>query len=196
MPTSVAPRRKRRQNRAARRAQAKANPPDNAKQPAGYVVVSPTVDAPPPDLETLPAGLLKSREMAFAECMKYRMEGWLAHFIAARGIPADACAVGFLLLPIYVEAYLKACILFPELLPRDEPDDDEPDEPVITAGDVHRAGLTVIRKRPGKHKPVPTLPGCRGIVAGLECGELRRYGERFCPSCMRAERERKREEAQ
>lgn len=155
----------------------------------------PTV-APPPELEELPRDLRLSRELAFCTCMGLRMETWLAHHIADRGIPADECAVAITLLPIYVEAWLKACVLFPEFLPAADPDEDDEAQRggTISASDARRAGLTIVRKRPGKHQPVPTLPGCRGIVNGLECGELRRPGQRLCPACMKAERERARGE--
>ena len=166
------------------------------KSAAPAAAPAPPPPPEPPDLDTLPRDLLKGREMAFAVCMSLRMEAWLAHHIAALGIPRDNCTPAIDLLPIYVEAWLKACILFPELLPRAEPDDDDEPEYVATEGDAIRAGLTVVaRRRPGKHKPVPTLPGCRGLNGyGTPCAGLRRAGDAFCPACTAKERKRMREE--
>jgi len=216
MPPTLSPtRRKRRQNRAARRAQAKANPP--ADKPAGYVVVSAPVATPAPDPSTLPADLLLSREMAYATCAAIKLETWLNdHHYAGRTCgfqreavvcqrcpgkmcPLSTCVVGATVVPILLEAWLKVAILFPELLPRavEEENDDAEFRSVVSARDARRDGYAFQRSsRPGEHKPVPTLPGCRGVDEdGAACARLRRYGEKFCIRCAKKERERMREEA-
>lgn len=170
-------------------------PPRTPLEKAAAPPPAPEAAPPPerPDLDELPVYLLKRREMAFADCMGVRMETWLAHHIAALGIPRDNVIPVIDLLPILVEACLKACILFPDLLPRAEPEDDEP-EYVATAGDAIRAGLTVVvRRKPGRSRPVPTLPGCRGVDDdGKACAGLRRAGDAFCPFHEKKERARMR----
>jgi hypothetical protein len=137
--------------------------------------------AEPPDLDTKEGRpLLRARELAYAVCMSLRLEKWLLQYIAAHGIPLDNCLVAVTLLPIYVEACLKAFILYPQYLPHEQV--DEADEELVADPRAARAaGLQPVASRPGKRKPVPTLPGCPGVY--LPCGELRRYGERLCPGC-------------
>lgn len=144
------------------------------------------------DPETLTPKLLYQREQAYAMCMAVRMETWLAVYIAENGIPADSCARVLILLPIYVEAMLKARIVFPDCFPKTEV--DEEDEPVEIAWDEDEAaaeGLSIHPAPAPRLLPAPTLPGCQGEDAsGGPCERLRRYGDRFCPSCASKEKRR------
>jgi hypothetical protein len=128
--------------------------------------------------------------MAIAMCMSLRMERWLYDRVAAWGIPLDNCLLSITLLTIYVEAMLKALVRFPEYLPTVIVEDDEPAgrEWIVEDGDAYRAGLHPVRKRPGKRKPVPSLPGCPGVDE--PCLNLRRGGERYCPDCAHTVRTR------
>lgn len=143
------------------------------------------------DPADLPADLLYRREQAYAMCMAVRMETWLAVYIAEHSIPADSCARVLILLPIYVEAMLKARIVFPGYFPRTEV--DEEDEPVDLPWDEDAAaaeGLSVYPAPTPRMLPAPTLPGCQGEEAGGPCEQLRRYGARYCPHHEREERQR------
>lgn len=146
------------------------------------------------DPAELPRDLRYQRERAYAVCMSLRFERWLLEHVAQHGIPLDDCLRVVTLLPIYVEAVLKARIVYPGYFPVSEV--DEEDEPVDLEWDEDAAaeeGLSVYPPPRPRTLPVPSLPGCHGTGEdGGECRLLRRYGDLFCPSCARKERQRMR----
>lgn len=148
------------------------------------------------DPAELPRDLLYQRERAYAVFTSLRFERWLLEHIAKHGIPLDDCLRVVTLLPIYVEAVLKARIEFPGYFPKTEV--DEEDEPVDLPWDEEAAseeGLSIYPPPQPRLMPAPSLPGCQGTDDGCPCQELRRYGDRFCPRHMRIERQRMRNAA-
>lgn len=161
------------------------------KHPKTKAPLPPPEFGPPVEIDQLDTHLLYRRELAYAMCMSLRVERWMLEYVAAVGIPLDNCLLPVLLVPIYVEATLKSRILFPDdYMPVEVEEEEEVELDVFEA---RRAGLTV--KRPKRvRKPKPNLPGCHGFL-GANCNNLRRYGEKFCPSCRKKEIDRLRREA-
>jgi hypothetical protein len=159
-------------------------------------------------VEVLRRDLKHQWERAHAMCVADRFGRWLLFHVAEHGIPLDGCLTAVTLLPVYVEVYLLAAVTWPELFADWRPgvDSEQEDEAGVAddrgwAGaprnvdEASATGLTVGPRPRPERLPPPTLPGCQwSDDSGLPCIHLRRYGERFCPGHMEAERQRLRME--
>lgn len=161
---------------------------DQTESPESVHRASPV---PPPDLATLPEDLHFNRELSFTRAAANRFSCWLAEHIARERIPLDEVMIPVKLLNLFVFESLLARVRWPHLFVVEGYDEGEDAfwTPQNEA-DAMDAGLTVRRVRRGEERPPVNLPGCAGFSG--TCPRFRRYGERFCPKCRRAELERMR----
>jgi hypothetical protein len=173
------------------------------KHPKTKAPLPPPEFGPPVELDHLTEGLVFRREQALVTCLSLRVRRWLLerfdpvsmwyvrwqqriHTLEQPDLPLP-----FALLPIYVEAVLKARVLFPDDCSRVELEADEDEADVLQWDEATATDQRLtIHARPKKaRKPKPNLPGCQGFL-GAECANLRRFGEKYCPACARKELER------
>lgn len=147
-----------------------------------YVIVNPPVEDTPVDLASLPEDLHLKRELSYARAKANEFQTWLAFHIAAERIPLDNVSRPVWLLNQLVLAWLVAKAKYPHLFWAPEPEETWTPQDEADAID---AGLTIRRVRRGDARPPANLTGCAGENG--HCTLLRRYGERFCAKCRRAE---------
>lgn len=151
--------------------------------------------APPIDPPDLSQDLVYLRERSYALYRTRRFELWLLMLAASERVPLPKVETLLYCLVARVQLQLLAPILWPQFYaaPLEPDDQDTPPETYIAIRHESEAaahGMTVRRVR-RTTRPIPSLPGCQGRdAAGKACANLRAYGERFCPSCRRAEIER------
>lgn len=136
------------------------------------------------------------REKLYGWAMSRRFFDWLVLYTAYCRVPLDEVLLNLEGLAACLEIHLVAIATWPHLYPIPEP--EEVDEgPEVVAPRVEReatdAGLTVNNWRRKRARPAPSLPGCHGTPNGQSCQNLRRFGELYCPSCRRHERQRMRD---
>lgn len=196
----------------------KSKPPREAKEPSYVLVAAPPPlgqEQPPPPPVLLTPDLLHSRERMFAIAASVRFRGWLLEMMALRGVTMDhwpfpdthslfhasghtqaklsaanRTVVAVELLTIFIEANLLLRVKWPAYPTVDVEDEAADEWSPRDEGEAAAVGLSIRHPRRGERRPEPELPGCQGH--GGTCKGLRRYGERFCPTCRAAELKRMR----
>lgn len=183
------------------------------KEPSYVLIAAPLApgqEQPPPPPVLLSPDLLHSRERMFAIAASVRFRGWLLEMMALRGITMDhwpfpdahsllhasghtqvklsmanRTVVAVELLTIFIEANLLLRVKWPAYPTIDVEDEAAEEWTPRDEGEAAAVGLSIRHPRRGERRPEPELPGCQGHAG--KCKGLRRYGERFCPTCRRAE---------
>jgi hypothetical protein len=136
--------------------------------------------APLPDLSTMPAPMVRNRELLHAYAAAAAFEAWLAGKLS--GVPADQTWAMVACLWVSLEAELVERAMHPDRFAV-EGEDDEPDD----VAEPHALGMSIVGPRPTRERPRAAIhPGCQRhllIADGATCDGLRRYGDRLCPPC-------------